>query len=64
MAPDITEPTLTFFWENGMLILNFTGVLYESEDLENWILVPDAHEVYEVVPTIGKKQKYYRTSNY
>lgn len=64
MAPVITEPTLTFFWENGVLILNFTGVLYESEDLENWILVPDAHEVYKVEPTTGKRQKYYRSSNY
>ena len=63
-APVITEPTLTFLWENGVLILNFTGVLYESEDLENWTIIPDAHEVYKVELTTGKRQKYYRSSSY
>ncbi|MBO4716197.1 MAG: hypothetical protein J5672_08915, partial [Verrucomicrobia bacterium] len=44
--------------ENGGLVLEFTGTLYESEDTVNWTEVEEAQSPFVVDTTKGKK--FYR----
>ena len=43
---------------NNTLVLYFTGILYESEDMVNWMPVENAKSIYVV--DISKGKKFYR----
>ncbi len=61
LVPEPQIPILEYIVEDGCLILNFTGNLYESDDLENWVPVIGAFSPYEVNPvSIGNH--YYRSA--
>ena len=61
LVPEPQMPILEYIVEDGCLILNFTGNLYESDDLENWVPVIGAFSPYEVNPvSIGNH--YYRSA--
>ena len=49
-APEPPIPILEYIVEEGRLILNFTGNLYESDDLQNWVPVMGVTSPYEVNP--------------
>ena len=54
------KPTISFVVEDDgkTLVLNFTGVLYESDDTVNWTEVKGAESPFKVDITQGKK--FYR----
>jgi len=50
VTPEPQIPILEYIVEEDRLILNFTGNLYESDDLQNWVPVMGATSPYEVDP--------------
>ena len=41
-------PSIRYSFENGKLILTYTGVLYSSQDNKEWTRVKEAQSPYEV----------------
>jgi hypothetical protein len=58
VTPEPQIPVLEYIVEEDRLILNFTGNLYESDDLQNWVPVIGATSPYEVDPVL-KGSHYY-----
>ncbi|MBQ7589325.1 MAG: immunoglobulin domain-containing protein [Verrucomicrobia bacterium] len=50
VTPEAQIPILEYIVEDGRLILDFTGNLYESDDLQNWVPVIGATSPYVVDP--------------
>lgn len=53
-------PRMTYQYEGDSLVLNFTGVLYESLDLKTWTKVEGVSGSFVLDPNLGTR--YYRTA--
>ncbi len=53
-------PRMTYQYEGDSLVLNFTGVLYESPDLKTWTKVEGVSGSFVLNPGLGTR--YYRTA--
>lgn len=53
-------PRMTYQYEGESLVLNFTGVLYESPDLKTWTKVEGVSGSFVLNPGLGAR--YYRTA--
>jgi hypothetical protein len=53
-------PRMTYQYEGDSLVLNFTGVLYESLDLKTWTKVEGISGSFVLDPNLGTR--YYRTA--